>query len=252
MSRVRLFLVLSFVFLVTVQPLAEAAGVDSSTRATIADLDNDDTYLDEVAIVPVNDPLEGWNRAVFGFNDAVLDYVARPLHDGYKAVTPDFMRTGISNFFHNLMFPVRFTNNILQGRFKGAGVEMSRFVLNSTAGLGGFIDVAQHKKPIVPVEDEDFGQTLGVWGFGEGIYIVWPVLGPSTARDSFGMAGDYFLSPTTYVKPDGLSWGLTALRTFNDLDATLDAYDSMKGLAVEPYTAVRDGYIQFRKAQIAK
>ena len=251
-NRARFFLVFLLVFFVAAQPVGQAANVDTSTQATIADLDNDDTYLDEVAIVPVNDPLEGWNRAVFTFNDAMLDYVARPLHEGYTTITPGFMRTGISNFFHNLMFPVRFTNNILQGRFRGAGVEMSRFVLNSTAGLGGFIDVAQYKEPIVPVEDEDFGQTLGVWGFGEGIYIVWPVLGPSTARDSFGTVGDYFLSPITYVKPDGLSWGLAALRTFNDLDATLDAYDSLKGLAVEPYTAVRDGYIQFRKAQIAK
>ena len=244
--------VLCCVFLLSAQPSVMAAEVDSRTQATIDDLDDDDTYLEDVAVVPVNDPLEGWNRAMFTFNDAMLDYVARPLHEGYRAVTPEFMRTGISNFFHNLMFPVRFANNILQGRFLGAGVEMSRFVLNSTAGLGGFIDVAKDKKPIVPVHDEDFGQTLGVWGFGEGIYIVWPVLGPSTARDSMGMAGDYFLNPITYVKPEGLSWGLTAVRTFNDLDSTLDAYDSLKGLAVEPYTAVRDGYIQFRRAQIEK
>lgn len=214
-------------------------------------LDDDDDYLDSVARV-VPDPLEPWNRAMFTFNDAVIDYVARPAYKGYAYVTPRFMRTGIKNFFHNLAFPVRFTNNLLQGRGKAAGVEMSRFVLNTTAGLGGLFDVAKHKKPIVPVEDEDMGQTFGVWGIGEGFYIVWPLFGPSTLRDSAGMVGDYFLDPVTYVEPFGLSLGISATRTFNELDDVLDLYDDLRRAAIEPYSSVRDAYVQYRRAKIAK
>lgn len=226
------------------------ANITAATKATIAALDNDE-ILDSVDPV-VADPLEGWNRAIYHLNDALLDYAARPLYKGYRAITPRVMRTGISNFFHNLLFPVRFTNNLLQGRGRAAGVEMSRFVLNTTAGVGGFINVAQHKKPIVPVEDEDMGQTFGTWGISEGFYVIWPVLGPSTARDTVGFVGDYFLDPVTYVQPKMLSYGLGALRTFNDLDVTLDAYDSLKSIAVEPYTAIRDGYVQHRRALIKK
>lgn len=215
-------------------------------------LDEDDDYLDSVGQV-VADPLEPWNRAMFTFNDFLLDRVGRPISRGYVKVTPKFFRTGVKNFFHNLAFPVRFVNNLMQGRGKAAGVEMSRFVLNTTAGLGGLFDVAAHHKPIVPVEDaEDFGQTLGVWGIGEGFYIVWPVLGSSTVRDTVGIAGDYFLTPTSYVSPWELSLGIKALKTVNELDDVLDLYDSLKRSSVEPYSSVRDAYVQHRRARIEK
>lgn len=219
--------------------------------AAVKSLDEDDDYLDAAAQV-VPDPIEPLNRAMFRFNDVVIEYVARPAYKGYAYVTPKFMRTGIKNFFHNLSFPVRFVNNLMQGRGKAAGVEMSRFVLNTTAGLGGLIDVAKHKKPVVPVEDEDMGQTFGVWGIGEGFYIVWPLLGPSTARDSVGLAGDYFLDPVTYVRPWELSLGIDAVKVFNDLDDVLDLYDDLKRAAIEPYISVRDAYVQHRRAKIAK
>ena len=219
--------------------------------AAVPSLDDDDNYLDATGQV-VADPIEPWNRAVFKFNDAMLDYVARPAYKGYAYVTPQFMRTGIKNFFHNLAFPVRFANNLLQGKGKAAGVEMSRFVLNTTAGLGGFINVAKDKKTIVPVDDEDMGQTFGAWGAGEGFYIVWPLLGPSSARDSVGMVGDYFLDPVTYVRPFELSLGVSATRTFNQLDDVLDRYDDLKRVAVEPYSSARDAYIQYRRAKVAK
>ncbi len=218
--------------------------------ATTADLDADADYLDAVG-PNVPDPLEGWNRAVHSFNDGFINYAARPAYNAYAYVTPDFFRTGVKNFFHNLAFPVRFTNNLLQGKGRAAGVEMSRFVLNTTAGLGGIIDVAKSHKPIVPVDDdEDFGQTLGVWGIGEGFYIVWPLLGPSTARDTVGLTGDYFLDPVTYVKPWALGAGVGAFRTFNQLDAIMDQYDAVNDLAVEPYTAFRNAYIQNRRARL--
>ncbi len=213
--------------------------------------DDDEAYLDAVAqIVP--DPLEGWNRAVFGFNDGFNTHVARPVAKGYAYVMPDFMRAGIGNFFYNLGFPIRFVNNLLQGRGMAAGVEMSSFILNTTAGLGGFFDVAEHHKPVVEVEEEDMGQTFGVWGMGEGFYIVWPLLGPSTARDSLGKVGDYFLDPLTYVEPWGLSLGAEALETFNGLNEVLDLYDEMKSAAIEPYSSVRDAYVQYRRAKLSK
>lgn len=213
--------------------------------------DDDEDYLDVVSRV-IPDPIEGWNRAMFSFNDTIIEYVAKPAYKGYEFVTPRFMRTGLKNFFHNAAFPVRFVNNILQGRGRAAGVEMSRFILNTTAGVGGLFDVAKHHKPIVPVEDEDMGQTLGVWGFGEGFYIVWPLMGPSTVRDTFGMAGDYFLHPASYIRPWELGVGVKAVNVFNDLDETLDLYDTLKHAAIEPYSSVRDAYVQYRRAKIDK
>jgi phospholipid-binding lipoprotein MlaA len=213
--------------------------------------DDDEDYLDELAPA-APDPLEGWNRAVFRFNDALLEHAARPAYRGYEYVTPDFMRAGIKNFFHNAAAPARFANNLLQGRGRAAGVEMSRFVLNTTAGLGGLFDVAKRHEPIVPVEDEDMGQTFGVWGVGEGFYIVWPLIGPSTARDSLGMVGDYFLDPVPYLYPWELDLGLRVVSVFNDLDEVLDLYDTLRGSAVEPYTSVRDAYVQYRRAKIDK
>jgi phospholipid-binding lipoprotein MlaA len=213
--------------------------------------DDDEYYLDAVSRV-IPDPLERWNRGIFAFNDAVIGHVARPVYRGYGYITPSFMRTGVKNFFHNLAFPVRFTNNLLQGRGKAAGVEMSRFILNTTAGLGGLFDVARRHRPVVDVEDEDLGQTLGVWGVGEGFYIVWPLLGPSTARDSAGTVGDYFLHPLTYVHPWELGLGAKAAGTFNDLDEVLDLYDNLKQAAIEPYSSVRDAYVQYRRAKLTR
>ncbi|MDL2216802.1 VacJ family lipoprotein [Desulfovibrio sp. OttesenSCG-928-M14] len=233
---------------------AGASPLDTSAgqAATVRSLDDDEAYLDGVGQV-IPDPLEGWNRAMFTFNDAVIEYAARPLYKGYEYVTPEFFREGLSNFFYNASFPVRFVNNLLQGRPKAAGVEMSRFILNSTAGLGGFFNPAKYHKPIVTVETEDMGQTFGVWGFGEGCYIVWPLLGPSTVRDSFGMVGDFFLDPSTYVEGHWeIAWGLKAVRIFNDLDEVLNLYDSLKQGAVEPYSSVRDAYVQYRRAKLDK
>lgn len=213
--------------------------------------DDEENYLDAVSQV-IPDPLEGWNRVVFRFNDVVIEHVARPAYKGYEYITPGFMRAGLKNFFHNLAFPVRFANNVLQGRGRAAGVEMSRFILNTTAGLGGLFDVAKHHKPVVEVEDEDFGQTLGVWGLGEGLYIVWPLLGPSTVRDTTGMVGDYFLHPLNYIRPWELSLGAQAVGTFNNLDEVLDLYDNLKRAAIEPYSSVRDAYVQYRRARLSK
>jgi phospholipid-binding lipoprotein MlaA len=212
-------------------------------------LDDDDAYADQVGRI-IADPLEGFNRAIFVFNDFVLEYAARPLSAGYTFVTPEFMREGISNFFYNLNFPVRFANNLFQGKPLAAGVEMSRFILNSTAGLGGLFNPAAKLETVVPVGDEDTGQTLGVWGVGEGLYVVWPLLGPKTLRDSVGWAGDYLLSPTTWIDaPNELDWGLPVIEIVNNLEQILDLYDQLKRGAIDPYSSVRDAYVQNRRAK---
>lgn len=227
-------------------------GSGTGFAANAPSLDDDEAYFNEDTGPLVPDPLEGWNRAMYHFNDGLIDYVLRPAHKGYVYITPKPLRTGIRNVFHNLAFPARFVNNLLQGKGMAAGAEMSWFILNTTAGLGGLLDLSPQHPAKVPVDEEDMGQTFGVWGIGEGMYIVWPFLGPSTLRDTAGMGGDYFLDPVTYVEPWELSLGLSAGRAFNDLDNVLDLYDDMKKLAVEPYTALRNGYVQYRRAKVAK
>lgn len=228
---------------------------DGTDHAAIADsLDQDDDYLDEMAetqLIP--DPLEKWNRAVFVFNDGLITYAARPLSNAYVTVTPGFFREGMSNFFHNLLFPVRFVNNILQGRGHKAGQEFGKFIINTLGGLGGFVNYTGLNYPeLASLDDEDFGQTLGVWGVGEGLYLYWPLLGPSSGRDTAGLVGDWAANPVTWVEPWWLAWSVSGFRTINELEGILDVYDDMTSSAIEPYTAVRDAFIQYRRARIAK
>ena len=171
---------------------AYAAGAIVVRHKGLAAGDGDD--LDDYDTAPaqsIADPLEPWNRFWFRFNDIFYTNIARPVYRGWEAVTHEDIRSGLKNFFHNLMFPMRFVNNILQFRFLEAGVEFGRFIINTTTSAG-FANVAKDKKTIVPVDPsgEDFGQTLGYWGVGHGIYIVWPFLGPSSLRETVGFAGD--------------------------------------------------------------
>lgn len=213
---------------------------------------NLDGYNDE-PITQIADPLEPWNRFWFHFNDIFYIYIAQPVYDGWKFITPQFLRTGLSNIFYNSMFPTRFVNNVLQGRFLGAGVEFGRFMMN-VMGSAGLVDLASKKKTIVPVDPsgEDFGQTLGYWGFGQGFYIVWPFIGPSSLRDSIGRVGDYFTYPTTYIEPWTAAWGAAIGLRFNDLGEVLPTYDDLKSISVDPYIAMREAYASFRKTQILR
>jgi phospholipid-binding lipoprotein MlaA len=173
-------------------------------------------------------------------------------------VVPETGRKGIKNFFHNLRTPVRFANCILQGKGHEAGVEFSSFFLNTLFGLGGFVDLAAQYKPAGISTNEDLGQTLGVWGAGEGVYLVWPLLGPSNVRDSMGMVGDYFIgyysNPITQF--GDFNWtvevGINALNALNSLGDILRAYDTFKEIAIDPYTSMRDGYTQLRRSAISK
>ena len=217
-----------------------------------------DDYNDE-PVQSIADPLEGWNRFWFGFNDIFYVYVAKPAYTAWETITPHQVREGLSNFWHNLLFPMRFVNNLLQFRFMEAGVEFARFIANSTAGMGGFIDVAKYKKPVVPVhpEGEDFGQTLGRWGIPHGCYLVWPFIGPSSVRETFGWAGDYFAYPGFAV---GYAWkapwyvisGIEVGFFFNDLDDVLPTYMSIRDAAVDPYIMMREAWVRYRAIQVAR
>jgi phospholipid-binding lipoprotein MlaA len=204
-----------------------------------------------VAPVRIADPLAPINRVTFQVNDKLYFWLLKPAAQGYNFVIPKDFRICFSNFFSNVMTPVRLANCLLQGKFKHAGTEVARFFVNTTFGILGFGDPGKVVFNM-DISDEDLGQTLGRWGFGNGFYIVWPVLGPSTIRDSVGFGGDLFVNPLTYVEPFAAGVAIGAFRRFNDLSLRLGEYEAVKAAAIEPYTAVRDGYIQFRNSLVDK
>jgi phospholipid-binding lipoprotein MlaA len=215
------------------------------------DLDNwdDDEEADDIASVA--DPLEWFNRPMFHFTDKLYFWILKPAALGYRAVTPQKMRIGVDNFFTNLGAPIRLVNCILQGKTESAEAELAKFLYNSTIGVLGFGNPAK-KHPKLNPDPEDFGQTLATYGIGDGFYIFWPILGPSTLRDSFGRVGDYFLSPPNYVDPTELSIAIDAYDRVNTTSLRIGDYESLKKAALDPYEALRNGYIQLRQSRIKK
>jgi phospholipid-binding lipoprotein MlaA len=219
---------------------------------------------DDLASVPVqkvDDPLVRFNRPIFDFNDELYHYALRPLAHGYAIVVPLRVRNGVTNFFDNLQFPVRFVNSVLQGKLTRSAQETGKFVINSTAGVGGLFRVSDHISGLADVPAEDFGQTLAVWGISAGPYLVVPVLGPSDCRDLVGFVGDYATSPLNwhalgiihcaYIS-DAASFAISATRYVNGLPKAIDNYDQLKSEAVDPYVAIRDAYLSYRAAQAKK
>jgi phospholipid-binding lipoprotein MlaA len=214
-----------------------------------------------VQVQKVNDPLQGFNRTMFGFNDELNTYALRPVAHEYAIIVPRPVRTGISNFFDNVQFPVRFVNSVLQGKLTRSAQEAGKFVINSTVGVGGLIRVSDHVSGLADVPAEDFGLTLGVWGIPAGPYIVVPVLGPSDCRDIVGFAGDYVMSPLNwhtlgfihcpYIS-NTVSLALSGVRYVNALPKAVETYDQIRSGAVDPYIAVRDAYLSYRTAQLKK
>src|SRR3990172_10107006 len=146
------------------------------------------------------DPFEPLNRGIYHFNDGVDTAVFRPVAEVYRGVLPQFMRTGVSNFFSNINDVIVALNNLLQAKFLNTVSDVGRIVVNTTVGLLGVLDVATEIG--LEKHNEDFGQTLGYWGIGDGPYLVLPLLGPSSARDAVGWFGDYYAWPITYLEPD--------------------------------------------------
>lgn len=195
------------------------------------------------------DPLESFNRSMFIFNDNLDHYVSKPVARGYKKITPEPIDRGISNFFSNLDEVINILNNSLQLKFKDAASDLGRLAVNSTIGLLGFMDVASNMG--LQKHNEDFGQTLGSWGMGPGPYLVLPVIGPSSGRDALGFAADWFTNPIYYAVEDtGVSWGLYLIRFVDRRADLLKTTDLLEAAALDPYSYVRESYLQRRQHQV--
>ncbi len=204
----------------------------------------EDEELDEIA-----DPFEPINRVFFHFNDKLYFWVLKPVAQGYSWIVPEPGRVGVKNFFNNIATPIRFVNNVLQLKLKPAGNEIIRFGANSTLGLLGLFDFAKDNWDI-RMQEEDLGQTFGVWGAGPGFYINWPILGPSSLRDTIGDVGDAFLDPVSYVTPTLDRIAIKAGDTINRASLRIGDYERIKEEAIDPYAAFRDIYYQYRKSKI--
>lgn len=195
-----------------------------------------------------NDPLEGYNRQAFYFNEAMDTVVVKPIAHGYHDLVPDVIQTMVSNFFGNIADVWIAFNNFLQGRGDEGFSDVSRIMINTFAGIGGLIDVASDAG--LPKHNEDFGQTLGVWGAPPGPYFVIPILGPSTIRDTIAAPADYWLGdPLTYLKNsnESLMWGLVALRGISKRAELIDAASVIDDAAIDKYEFIRDAYLQRRQ-----
>ena len=199
----------------------------------------------------IADPLEPFNRAMYHFNDKLYFWVLKPVAQGYQKAVPEPARVSVNNFFSNLASPIRIVNCLLQANLSGAATQLGRFLVNTIWGIGGFMDPASGKDIALVKQDEDFGQTLGVYGVGQGFYINWPIFGPSSPRDTVGLVGDFFLHPFTYFTT---AWDTSVeIRAYERVNATslsIGDYESLKEAAIDPYVAIRDAYVQYRLKQV--
>lgn len=198
-----------------------------------------------------DDPYESFNRKVFAVNESVDQNFAEPVAKGYVAVVPEPLRDGIHNGLTNLNEPVTLANDILQGKPGHAAQTLGRIAVNSTIGLAGLVDVATPMG--IPPHTEDFGETLGMWGVGDGPYIVLPFFGPSNPRDATGELVDIFFDPLTYIGMREKGWWTASRETLVILDEraqNLDALDELRKSSVDLYATLRSLYRQHRDAEI--
>jgi phospholipid-binding lipoprotein MlaA len=213
-----------------------------------------DPFAEDDFELQISDPIEPVNRAIFWFNDKLYFYLLKPVARGYR-ILPEPARVSVANFFSNLTTPVRFANSLLQFKGSKAGSELARFVVNSTIGILGLFDPGKSWLGLQKA-DEDFGQTLGFYGAGDGFYLVLPVFGPSNLRDGVGRVGDYFADPISsphyFILNDWEKYSLGGLNTINTLSLDKDSYEGIKRDALDPYLFLRNAYIQYRQAKIKK
>jgi len=216
------------------------------------------------------DPWEPMNTGIFEFNRQMDRFVLKPVAKGYNFIMPDLAQVGVSNFFYNIRFGPRFLNNIFQGKVKGAGIELGRFLINSTVGIAGFFDVAKKIDLVTP--EEDLGQTLGFYGVKPGPYLVLPFLPPFTVRDLVGYVGDVFLNPINWlvvpiIEADGvpsvidhedrttssfIQIGARVGEIINERSRNLEKFQGVEEATLDLYTAVRNAYLQKRSQAIAE
>ena len=241
----------------------------SSNKATLSDEPFDPFTKADEGVGEEYDPLESINIRVFEFNRQLDRFVLKPVAKGYNFVTPDWVQVSVSNIFANLRFAPRFLNNLFQGKFKGAGIEVGRFLVNSTIGSAGMIDVATDMNLTTP--EEDLGQTLGRYGVGPGPYLVIPLLPPFTVRDFVGYVGDVFLNPINWLvapiievnnvpsvisHPNRTTSSIVQISTrvgeiVNDRSRNLEKFQGVEEATLDLYTAVRNAYLQ-RRAKAVK
>jgi phospholipid-binding lipoprotein MlaA len=198
-----------------------------------------------------NDPYESTNRAIFSFNQQVDEQVALPVAKFYRDAVPQPARNGLHNFLTNLDLPVTFANNILQGNITGGAQTVARFAINSALGLGGLLDIATQWG--IPARTEDFGQTLGVYGVGEGSYLILPFLGPAPPRDLVGRIADFFMDPLFYIPLRSKTEWLTGrdfLEILDTRERNIDTINQIQQSSVDYYATVRNLYRQSRDAEI--
>lgn len=214
------------------------------------------------------DPWESFNTKIFEFNRQMDRWVLKPVAKGYDFIMPDFVQVGISNMISNIRFPPRFLNNLFQGKFKGAGIELGRFLINTTVGYGGFLDLAKEIDLVTP--EEDTGQTLGFYGVKPGPYLVLPFMPPFTIRDFVGYFGDVFLNPVNWLVapiievnnvPSLIAHRNRTTTTFvqigarvgeivNERSRNLEKFQGVEEATLDLYTAVRNAYLQTRAKAI--
>ena len=205
----------------------------------------------------VNDPIEPFNRYIFELNKFFDELVLKPAAEIYRGITPDPVRTGVRNVLNNLRTPLTFIHDVAQGEPERAGQSFGRFATNTMIGVGGIFDVAagEEGKEGIPFHDEDLGQTLAVWGVGDGPYLMLPFFGPSNARDAIGRVGDFFLDPVGWIgsSDDRLTYSLVRV-TIDGIDfrsRTIESLDEIERSSIDYYATVRSLYRQRRAAEIA-
>ena len=212
----------------------------------------DDAYFDEGEDDGIDgderDPWENMNRAFFAFNEGLDKWVLLPVAKGWDFVLPDFAQRSLRNAFDNYQFPIQFGNNLLQWKPKDAGRDLARFLVNTTVGIGGLMDPAS--KIGLPQSDEDFGQTLAVWGVPSGPFLMLPVFGPSNIRDTGGLAVDTASHPASYFIPFYGTFSMAAGNMVNRRSLVIEELDAERRAALDFYVAVRSAYMQYREAVI--
>ncbi len=250
--------------------VAENAAAEAPPPIPVASPDEpfDPFARPDEAVGEEYDPWESMNTKIFEFNRQMDRWVLKPVAKGYNFIMPDFVQVGISNMFSNLQFPPRFLNNVFQGKIKGAGIELGRFLINTTIGYGGFLDLAKEIDLVTP--EEDTGQTLGYYGVKPGPYLVLPFMPPFTVRDFVGYIGDIALNPVNWlvapiIEVDGVpsviahknrttttfvQIGSRVGQIVNERSRNLEKFQGVEEATLDLYTAVRNAYLQYRAKAI--
>lgn len=225
-------------------PMMDETVVEGST------IDSFNDPFDEGPQTVVQDPWESFNSEMFQFNYNMDRHLLKPAAKGYNAIIPPDVQGSIANVFHNMGFISRFLNSLFQGKYGRAGIETKRFLINSTIGVAGLFDVAKYVFDTEAPPAEDAGQTLAVYGFESGPFLVLPFMRPFTVRDAVGYAGDIALNPINWVIPFLPNLGINAENKMNERSLNLETFEGIEESTVDLYGAVRSGYFQRRAKDI--